>query len=427
MRFLFVTVPVSGHVSPALPIARQLVGRGHEVRWYTSSRFQDNIEATGARFIPFQAARDIDYHNINELFPERTKLKGLAQGKWDLKRLVIDVAVEQCGDVSDILRAFPADVILGDTFAFSAQFIAEKMGLPFALLNVMNLFVRSQDTAPDGLALAPSTTQFGRLRNRFLNWFVLRIILRDINHYFNQARAKQGLPPVPDSLFEFPVRQSQVFLQPTIPAFEYPRRDLPDHVHFIGPLLPDAQTDFTPPAWWDDLRAERPVVLVTQGTIATTPDELLTPAICGLASEDVLVVATLGNQSAESVKPHPLPANVRLEPFIPFAHIMPYIDVMVTNGGYGGIHFALAHGVPLVASGQSEDKAEICARVAWAGVGINLKTSAPTPEQVREAVKRILKDLQYKQKAQAIQAEFARHNAAMEAAELLEELARPTP
>ena len=104
MRFLFVTVPVSGHVSPALPIARQLVERGHEVRWYTSSRFQDNIEATGARFIPFQAARDIDYHNINELFPERVKLKGLAQGKWDLKRLVIDVAVEQCGDVRFVMQ-----------------------------------------------------------------------------------------------------------------------------------------------------------------------------------------------------------------------------------------------------------------------------------------------------------------------------------
>lgn len=34
-RFLIGTVPVGGHVSPALPIARQLVERGHSVWWYT--------------------------------------------------------------------------------------------------------------------------------------------------------------------------------------------------------------------------------------------------------------------------------------------------------------------------------------------------------------------------------------------------------
>ena len=346
---------------------RKLAEHGHDVRWYTSARFQDRIEATGARFIPFQTTRDIDYDKINELFPERTKLKGLAQAKWDLKRLVIDMAIEQCEDVSDILHAFPADVILGDTFAFSAQLMAEKMDLPLALLSVTNLYVPSQDTAPDGLAIAPSATRLGHIRNRFLNWLVFRVLLRDVNRYFNQARAKQGLSPVQETLFEVGIRQSQLFLQPTIPAFEYPRSDLPDHVHFIGALLPQVSMDFAPPSWWDELKTERPVVLVTQGTLATNPDELLIPTIRGLAAEEVLVVATTGNELSDHGKLPPLPTNVRLERFVPFAHLMPHVDVMVTNGGYGGIHFALTHGVPLVVGGQSEDKAETCARIAGGG------------------------------------------------------------
>ncbi len=32
-RFLIGTIPLVGHVNPALPIARQLVNRGHEVWW----------------------------------------------------------------------------------------------------------------------------------------------------------------------------------------------------------------------------------------------------------------------------------------------------------------------------------------------------------------------------------------------------------
>jgi UDP:flavonoid glycosyltransferase YjiC (YdhE family) len=29
---------------------------------------------------------------------------------------------------------------------------------------------------------------------------------------------------------------------------------------------------------------------------------------------------------------------------------------MITSGGYGGVQFALAHGVPLVAFGKAQDK-----------------------------------------------------------------------
>lgn len=42
------------------------------------------------------------------------------------------------------------------------------------------------------------------------------------------------------------------------------------------------------------------------------------------------------------------------------------------------MQMALAQGVPLVAARQSEDKPEVCTRIEWAGVGINLKTGKPT-------------------------------------------------
>ena len=44
--------PVSGHVNPGLPIARELVRRGHDVRWYSTPRFERAIVATGSPFDP---------------------------------------------------------------------------------------------------------------------------------------------------------------------------------------------------------------------------------------------------------------------------------------------------------------------------------------------------------------------------------------
>lgn len=136
----------------------------------------------------------------------------------------------------------------------------------------------------------------------------------------------------------------------------------------------------------------------------------------------MLVVATSGGRSLEHF-PDPIPANTRLVSFIAHHSLLPQVAAMVTNGGYNGVQIALAHGVPLVVAGKSQEKTEVGARVAWAGVGINLRTQYPTAEQIRTAVRAILSDPRYRQRALALRAEIAQTDAPREAARLLERLA----
>ena len=95
----------------------------------------------------------------------------------------------------------------------------------------------------------------------------------------------------------------------------------------------------------------------------------------------------------------------------------------ITNGGYGGTQFALSHGVPLVVAGVTEGKIDVCAHVAWAGAGINLKTETPTPAKILRATREVLANPAYRQRAQAIQADYAGHDGPAEAVALLEQLA----
>ncbi|NMG21537.1 hypothetical protein DP116_19620 [Brasilonema bromeliae SPC951] len=115
--------------------------------------------------------------------------------------------------------------------------------------------------------------------------------------------------------------------------------------------------------------------------------------------------------------------NVRVEKFLPHAHLLPYVDVMVTNGGFNGVQIALANGVPMVTAGQTEEKPEICARVQWAGVGVDLKTSTPTPKQIQEAVMKIVNSSQYRQRAENFKTEMSHYDAPTLATKLLEQLA----
>lgn len=95
--------------------------------------------------------------------------------------------------------------------------------------------------------------------------------------------------------------------------------------------------------------------------------------------------------------------------FIPFANLLPYVDVMVTNGGFGATHMALAHGIPLVVSGGSEDKMEVAARVEYSGCGINLKKLSPSLKKIKVAVDIILNNAKYAEKAKVLQKEIAQY------------------
>jgi UDP:flavonoid glycosyltransferase YjiC (YdhE family) len=90
------------------------------------------------------------------------------------------------------------------------------------------------------------------------------------------------------------------------------------------------------PPWAHELDGSRRVVLVTQGTVANRNFGLLiAPTLAALANEpDVLVVATTGGRPVEAI-PGAVPSNARLASYLPFEWLLPRVDVLVTNGGYG--------------------------------------------------------------------------------------------
>jgi len=93
--------------------------------------------------------------------------------------------------------------------------------------------------------------------------------------------------------------------------------------------------------------------------------------------------------------------------FLPYDQLLPKVDVMITNGGYGGVQFALANGVPLVVAGGTEDKPEIAVRVARSGAGLNLRDGAPSAAAVGDAVQRILDEPRFRTAAGRLRAELA--------------------
>ena len=77
-------------------MVRELVGRGHDVRWYTGSRFAEEVSGSGARFCPMDKSLEWDYRDLNSSFPGRADLKGLKQNQFDLAEISCAPSVTTC-------------------------------------------------------------------------------------------------------------------------------------------------------------------------------------------------------------------------------------------------------------------------------------------------------------------------------------------
>jgi UDP:flavonoid glycosyltransferase YjiC (YdhE family) len=409
-RYLIAVTPVHGHVMPMLTIAKGLTGRGHHVRVLTGSRFASAAAAAGADHVPLPPPADYDDRDPDTAFPQRRKLTGLARLRFDMDNIFINPIPAQAAAVTEQL-ADPADAVLTDSAFLGAIHLLHRPRThrpTVGVCGVLPLSMSSRDTAPFGLGLPPSSTPVGRARNHVLNLLTRRLVFAGCQRNFQRVIGDLGLS-APETFYldALPLLADR-FFQLTVPSFEYPRSDQPPSVVFAGPVLPVAGTTAPLPDWWHDLDG-RTVVHITQGTIDNHDlSSLIGPTLRALADEDVLTVATTGGQPIGSIL-GPLPDNARVAEFIPYDLLLPQVDVMVTNGGYGGVQYALAHGVPLVVAGGSEDKPEVAARVHWSGAGINLRTGRPTQPAIRAAVTSVFQDPSYRRRAAELRADMAHY------------------
>jgi hypothetical protein len=61
----------------------------------------------------------------------------------------------------------------------------------------------------------------------------------------------------------------------------------------------------------------------------------------------------------------------------------------------------------MVAAGRTEDKLEVNARIAYSGVGVDLKTQTPNPDQVMRAVRQVLTEDRFGRRARQLRDEIA--------------------
>ncbi|MGU3451941.1 glycosyltransferase [Methylobacterium sp. 391_Methyba4] len=418
MKVLIAATPLTGHVNPLLALGRLLSARGDAVLVTTAEEFRARVEKAGLGFVPYEDCHSAEYR-------ETDLPAGPARYRHEFERRFIDPMPAQTEILRSLIEVEAPDVIVAGSMFLGVLplLLADGARPPIVTANVSFLFLDRPDHAPVGLGLPPAKDAAERSRYAAMKATMDAEFVNPVRAYADSHLAQMGLPPLPASLPHSIVVLPDLFLQPTVPAFEYDYGPLPPGLRFIG-LLPPPHAEVALPEWWHELEGGKPIVLVTQGTLANTDfGELVEPTLAALADrDDLLVVATTGGRPVEALRGS-LPANARVAQFLPFDRLLPKVSLLVTNGGYGSVSQALAVAVPIVSAGTTEDKAEVNARIDWSGVGINLATNAPRVEDLREAITKVLAEPRFRERANAMAQSFAARDAVTGFLSAIDELA----
>src|SRR5918911_1617041 len=380
----------AGHAFPMIALGRALVARGHEVCLETWHRWREDVEREGMRF----AAAP-----VYEVFPLRDS--GLKP---------YQAAVRGARDSLPAFEAFEPDVAIVAIITVAGSLAAELADIPWATLVPHVLPIAAPGFPAYSIGARLPRTPLGRAWWRLFEPLVRRGA-EEGRDDLNGARARLGLPPL-DYVHNGISRR--LALVGTFPQLEYPRPREP-WLELTGPLMWERPFGDVEEPPGDD-----PLVLVAPSTSQDPDQRMLRAALEGLAELPVRVLATTNRRPPPG--PLRVPANARLVDWVSYARTMPRCAAVVCHAGHGTLVRALASGVPVVACPAAGDMAENAARVRWSGVGVAVAPRVTTPPGLRLAVRRVLGDPGYAERAGALGAWSRDHDGSSVAANALEEL-----
>lgn len=416
-RFLFVLWDGGGNIPPQLALARHLAERGHRVRILAPRVLRERIEAAGCIYVPLTYVPEhSSISPTDDLLRDWEARSSLGAAMLARDRLIFGTALAYGKDVLAAIAEERPDVVASDYLLLGAYAAAERSRVPLAALIHMVYPLSAPGMPPYGMGLQPMSGVAGRARDAIFMQIFRRFYNARLGE-LNETRAVLGLAPLTSVFQQFD--HADRILVMTSQAFDFPATSLPPNVRYVGPQLDDS-------AWlqpWKPLTTEddeRPLVLVSLSTTYQRQEDVVRRVVAALADLPVRGLVTLGpalRQQAFS-----FPPNVWSESYAPHTLVCPYTDLVVTHGGHGTIMAALSAGVPLVCLPMGRDQGENAARVRWHGVGVR-RSHAASVAELRQAIRLVLKEPRYRERAREIAKSIARQGGPSEAIQEIELLA----
>lgn len=410
MRFGVVTPPVSGHLHPMGALGRELVARGHCVTVFHMADLADQVGREELEFWPI-GERDHPRGSLPESLAQLAQRTGGAALRFTIAA-VARTSEMFCRDLPQAVKAAGIDALIVDQMEPAGGAVADYLGLPF--VTVCNALALNRDpVAPP--AFTPwqyRETPLARVRNA-VGHAVSDWMMQPITRVVAGYRAQWGLPPLRNADDSYS-RLLQISQMPR--GFDFPRSNLPDCFHYLGPLRRAQAT--TVPFPWERLNG-RPLVYASLGTLQNR--HLPVFQVFAEACEDLdvqLVLTHGGGLSADQTRS--LPGQPLVVPYAPQLEVLSRATLTLTHAGLNTVLDSVSAGVPIVAVPLTYEQPAIARRVERAGIGRIVRREGLRAPRLRAEIERALGQSHYRMAARTLGESSRLSGGVAEAARLVE-------
>lgn len=387
MKILVTSCPTYGHFFPLVPLCWALRSAGHEVMAALPGRFTSIAESAG--IMSFQVSSDDHFYNRT-----RTESAHLAP-KWGehtddthhgrVVQAVIEHVLDTYVPISystadamvELAEKWQPDLVLQTPWEYSGQLIATMRGIP-RVTHGWGVALPPELETAEAQAIAPLLNKWG------------------IRSGVQAAKCHIDICP---------------------PSLQYENGPLgAQHMRYV-PFNGSAQVE---PWLLEKPSRKRVCVSIGSVPIENGHAHLLESVVIALSRMDVEAIVLTGGVQ---VKLEHLPGNIRLiSNNIPLSYVLPSCDFVVHHGGSGSTMTSSTLGLPQLAIPQMCDQFRHAERIAESKVGITLTDKTPHPDDVYDAIQKLLNDPTYRNNAQKMRAENLQQRTPQQFVELLEQL-----
>jgi MGT family glycosyltransferase len=411
-HFGFSTLSVPGHLYPMSALATHVKSRGHRVTFFTVSDSEAFLTHAGLECVVLGRERfPLGY--TKQRTDELSRLKGRRGLQFTLKALCESVEAYM-NEVPAAAKAVGVDAFVIDQVQMAGSTVADHMRLPYVHVANALMFKLETSVPPFKVAWSNGNGPLALWRNRLAHALTRRL-LRPVRAKLNAQRAVWGLPLYGEFMNERFGSRPQICQEP--PGFEFPRRELPQHFHFVGPLHSHASREETPFPW--ERLNGKPVIYASMGTLQNGLAWTFRAIAEGCAGLEAQLVLSLGG-NLEPEQFADLPGNPVVVQFAPQLQVLKRAAVCITHAGLNTALESLAQGVPMVAIPVTNDQPGVAARIAWTGAGEVVPLKKLNAASLRTAVSTVMSNPRYRENARRLRAEIAGLNSLERASEIVE-------
>lgn len=363
MNILFINANLYGHINPTLGLVKKLEERGHQVSYFCSEPFSEQVTKMGAKWIGY--SENLEFFLKGYQPTDRHPFYMLMEYMLSYDEVVLP-------EIQDVINKNQFDMIICDSYFGGGCFLKQLTKIPVVCSH--SSFAMSKTPLPERMLVPGFHPQ-----------------LDNCNQILSRICEKYNIKEV---------TLEHVFISKGDLNVVYTTRDFngddniqePEYL-FNGPSIESRQGNYLD----FSVIGDRRLIYISLGSLNNHFVDFYRMSIAAFADSNYYVYMSIG-EKCEVSQLGDIPSNFTIKSFLPQIDILKRADVFITHAGFNSVNEALYFGVPMFALPLVNDQYMVAKRLASMKLGICEDMKEMSAEILRAKTESLMADVEIKEK-----------------------------